>query len=282
MNFIGANSSYHTSNIVIFGAPYDATASFRNGAKLGPSSIREKSFGIETYSVYQNKDLNDIKVHDAGDLKFIDDSQEKMVDLVEITTSSILNDRKIPVLIGGEHLVTLGAVKAAFKKFSELKIIHLDAHADLRDSYNGVKLSHACIMKRCYDLVGDNRIFQFGIRSASKDEYQFIESNKVSTNMFTVDAVKNLLLPEGTPVYLTVDMDVLDPAEFPGTGTPEAGGITFNKLLESVMWIINKFNVVAIDNTEIAPNLDKTDKSTVLACKFLREELLSLQVKSLV
>lgn len=282
MNFIGATSNYYNSNIVIFGAPYDATASFRKGAKSGPSAIRKESVGIETYSVYQNKDLNDIKVHDAGDLKFIDDSQEKMVNLVESTTSSILNDRKIPVLIGGEHLVTLGAVRAAFKKFNELKIIHLDAHADLRDSYNGVKLSHACIMRRCYDLVGDNRIFQFGIRSASKDEYQFIESNKVSTDMFTVDAVKNLSLPEGTPVYLTVDMDVLDPAEFPGTGTPEAGGINFNKLLESVMWIINKFNVVAIDNTEIAPDLDKTGKSTALACKFLREELLSLQVKSVV
>ena len=277
MNFIGADSTFEDSRIVIFGAPYDSTTSFRPGTRFGPSAIRSESFGIETYSPYQDRDLEtDVAVHDAGDLELPFGAPDRALEMIEAKADEILSAGKIPFLLGGEHLVSLGAVRAAAKRFPDLHIIHFDAHADLREDYLGVKLSHACVMRRCHDLLGDGRIWQFGIRSGTRDEFAFMREGHVTTEPFSVNTLASLSFPEGTPVYLTVDLDVLDPSEFPGTGTQEAGGLRFTELLSALTEILRRFNVVALDNVELSPGLDASGRSTALACKILREQLLSL------
>ena len=276
MNFIGADSSYEEAGVVLFGAPYDSTTSFRPGTRFGPAAIRSESFGIETYSPYQDRDLEDIRVHDAGDLELPFGSPDRALEMIEAQAAAILSDGKKPFLLGGEHLVSLGAVRATAKRFPNLRIIHFDAHADLREDYLGVRLSHACVMRRCHDILGDGRIWQFGIRSGTREEFAFMREGHVVTEPFTLSTLPNVSFPEGTPVYLTVDLDVLDPSEFPGTGTQEAGGVRFTELLAALRDVLERFNVVALDNVELSPPIDPTGRSTALACKLLREELLAL------
>lgn len=276
MNFIGADSDYSESNVVLFGAPYDSTTSFRPGTRFGPAAMRSESFGIETYSPYQDRDLGDVRVHDAGDLELPFGAPDRALDMIEEKAAAILADGKVPFLLGGEHLVTLGSVRAAAKRFSDLRILHFDAHADLREDYLGVTLSHACVIRRCHDLLGDGRIWQFGIRSGTREEFAFMKAGHVVTEPFALNTLPQVSFPEGTPVYLTVDMDVLDPSEFPGTGTQEAGGVRFAELLAALRDVLSRFRVVALDNVELSPPLDPTGRSTALACKLLREELLAL------
>ena len=276
MNFIGTIPAYSESNIVLFGAPYDSTTSFRPGTRFGPAAMRSESFGIETYSPYQDRDLEEIRVHDAGDLELPFGAPDRALDMIEEKAAAILDDGKVPFLLGGEHLVTLGSVRAAAKRFPDLRIIHFDAHADLREDYLGVTFSHACVIRRCYELLGDGRIWQFGIRSGTRDEFAFMKEGHVVTEPFTLKTLPQVSFPEGTPVYLTVDMDVLDPSEFPGTGTQEAGGVLFTELLAALRDVMARFRVVALDNVELSPPLDPTGRSTALACKLLREELLAI------
>lgn len=261
---------------VIFGAPYDSTTSYRPGTRSGPPAIRAESFGIETYSPYQNLDLEDFRFFDAGDLELPFGDVPRAIDMIEEETARILDAGKTPILLGGEHLVTLGAVKAVAKRHEDLHIIHFDAHADLRDDYLGMRLSHACVLRRCHDILGDGRIWQFGIRSGTRDEFDFMKAGHVTTEPFSLDTLESLSFKDKTPVYLTVDLDVIDPSEFPGTGTQEAGGITFNQLRKALTGILRRFNVVALDNVELSPILDPSGRSTALACKLLREELLAL------
>lgn len=280
--FIGCDKSYREADTVLFGAPYDSTTSFRPGTRFGPSAMRMESFGIETYSPMQDKDLvDDTKVFDSGDLELPFGAPEPALKMIEERSAQILEDGKRPFLLGGEHLVTLGAFRAVQKKYPNVVIIHFDAHADLREDYLGNPLSHACVLRRCHDLVGDGRIFQFGIRSGTREEFAFMKSGHVTTEPFTSTTLAKVVksIPKKTPLYLTIDMDVLDPSEFPGTGTQEAGGFSYLQLLADMRLICSKLNVVAMDNVELNPGLDSTGRSTALACKFLRECLLSLTNK---
>ena len=242
--------------------------------------MRMESFGIETYSMLMDKDLlDDTEVFDSGDIELPFGRQEEMLAMLEARAAEIVAAGKIPFLLGGEHLVTLGPVRAVAKKHPDLHIIHFDAHADLREDYLGNPLSHACVLRRCHDLLGDGRIFQFGIRSGTRDERQFMKDGHVTTELFndaTLAAVVEQLAAWKVPVYLTIDMDVLDPSEFPGTGTQEAGGFSYLQLVRDMRLICEKLNVVGVDNVELNPGLDATGRSTALACKFLREELLCL------
>lgn len=280
--FIGCDKSYREADTVLFGAPYDSTTSFRPGTRFGPSAMRMESFGIETYSPMQDKDLvDDTKVFDSGDLELPFGAPEPALKMIEERSAQILEDGKRPFLLGGEHLVTLGAFRAVQKKYPNVVIIHFDAHADLREDYLGNPLSHACVLRRIHDLVGDGRIFQFGIRSGTREEFAFMKSGHVKTEPFTSATLAKVVksIPKKTPLYLTIDMDVLDPSEFPGTGTQEAGGFRYPQLVEDVRLICSRLNVVALDNVELNPGLDSTGRSTALACKFLRECLLSLTNK---
>ena len=278
--FIGCDSPFDAASIVLFGAPYDSTTSFRPGTRFGPSAMRAESFGIETYSMLQDRDLaEDARVFDSGDLELPFGAPDRALDMIEARAAEILDAGKIPFLLGGEHLVTLGAVRAAAKRHPDLAVVHFDAHADLREDYLGVRLSHACVLRRCHDILGDGRIFQFGIRSGTRGERQFMLDGHVTTELFadaTLPAVIDRIGPE-TPVYLTIDMDVLDPSEFPGTGTQEAGGLSYTRLVADVRLVCERLDVIAIDNVELSPSLDPSGRSTALACKFLREELLSLK-----
>ncbi len=278
--FIGCDSEYDEAKIVLFGAPFDSTTSFRPGARFGSAAMRHESFGIETYSPYQDEDLEDYKVFDSGDMELCFGSATEALKEIEERTRIILNDDKLPLLIGGEHLVTLGAVRAVAKKYENLHIIHFDAHADLRDDYLGVKLSHACVIRRCHELVGDGHIHQFCIRSGERSEFKFADEH---TDMHRfdfdglIDVIDNLK-KENLPVYFTIDLDCLDPSAFPGTGTPEAGGVTFTQLLHAIEKVCEA-NVVAADVNELAPMLDASGASTAMACKVLRELMLALLKK---
>lgn len=271
--FIGCDSEYDESKIVIFGAPFDSTTSYRPGTRFASSAMRNESFGIETYSPYQDKDLTDIKVFDGGDLELCFGSPESALNDIENFSSKILGSGKLPCMIGGEHLVTLGAVRAAVKKYPDLHIIHFDAHADLRDDYLGQKLSHACVMRRCHELVGDGKIFQFGIRSGNREEFLWGKDH-ITTNKFDFTGLNKIAEKIlNKPVYFTLDLDVLDPSCFPGTGTPEAGGVSFTELMSAIK-SVSALNVVGIDVNELSPMLDQSGASTALACKLLREILL--------
>ncbi|MBR4557492.1 MAG: agmatinase [Clostridiales bacterium] len=275
--FIGCDSEYEESGIVLFGAPFDSTTSFRPGARFGSSAIRHESFGIETYSPYQDKDLLDRKVFDCGDLELCFGSAEAALADIEEQTRTILNDGKLPIMIGGEHLVTLGTVRAVFEKYPDLQIIHFDAHADLRDDYLGVKLSHACVLRRCYELVGDGKIHQFCIRSGEREEFAFAKehTDMHKFSFYGLEEVCNELARNNTPVYFTIDLDCMDPSVFCGTGTPEAGGVNFTELLSAILKV-SKTNIVGADINELAPMLDASGTSTAVACKVLRELILSI------
>lgn len=274
-NFIGCDSSYRTASIVLYGAPFDSTTSYRPGARFGPAAMRHESYGLETYSPYQDKDLTDGNVFDSGDLELCFGSSESALVDIESRAAEILRDGKLPLLLGGEHLVTLGAVRAAMRKYPDLHIVHFDAHADLRDDYLGARLSHATVLRRVWDLVGDGRIFQFGIRSGDREEFLWGREH-VFTRRFDFKGLEETVAAlQKKPVYFTLDLDVLDPSVFPGTGTPEAGGVSFLDLLGAAHKV-SGLNIVGCDVNELCPAYDQSGASTAVACKVLRELLLLL------
>ena len=277
--FIGCDRPFDEADVVLFGAPYDSTTSFRPGTRFGPAAMRMESFGIETYSPLQDRDIvDDASVFDSGDLELPFGAPEPALAMIEERAEEILSAGKVPFLLGGEHLVTLGSVRAVARRHPDLRIIHFDAHADLREDYLGNPLSHACVLRRCHDILGDGRIFQFGIRSGTREEFRFMRDGHVKTEPFAASTVRDVvaeLEKSGAPVYLTVDMDVLDPSEFPGTGTQEAGGLRYGELVGAVREVLSRLNVVGLDNVELNPGLDPTGRSTALACKFLRECILA-------
>lgn len=274
--FIGCDNEYDESQIVIFGAPFDGTTSYRPGTRFAAAAMRNESIGIETYSPYQDRDLEDYNIFDGGDLEFVFGNPAKNIAIIKEYVSGLLKDNKIPAMIGGEHLVTLGAVQAVAEKYNDLHIIHFDAHADLRDDYLGEKLSHATVLHRVWDIVGDNKIFQFGIRSGEKEEFEFAK-NHTYMNKFDMKTLDEVIAKlKNKPVYITIDLDVLDSSVFPGTGTPEAGGITFKELINAIMLFQNLENIVAFDINELSPMLDASGASTACACKVLREMLLAV------
>jgi len=273
--FIGCENDYNDARGVIFGAPFDSTTSYRPGTRFASRTMRMESFGLETYSPYQDKDLEDISVFDGGDLELCFGDTQKALKQIEEFVTTIFSDGKLPIMIGGEHLVTLGAVRAAVQKYPDLHVIHFDAHADLRDNYLGVSLSHAAVMHRVWDLVGDHRIFQFGIRSGDRSEFIW-GSDHVTTQKFNFDGLSKVVEAlKDRPVYFTLDLDILDPSIFPGTGTPEAGGVSFLELLEAIQ-TVSKLNIVGCDINELSPIYDQSGASTAVACKVFRELLLAI------
>lgn len=272
--FIAADADFETAKTILFGAPFDGTTSFRPGTRFGPAAIRGESEGIETYSPYQDKDLLDYAILDIGDIDLPFGNVGEVLQRIETQTEAILEAGKRPFMLGGEHLVTLGAVRAVAKRYPDLHIIHFDAHADLRDDYLGESLSHATVLRRSWDILGDGRIHQLGIRSGDRDEFAFAKAH-TDFHPFNVAAIEQVVQTVGeAPVYVTIDLDVLDPSLFPGTGTPEAGGIFFPELEKAIL-AMRKLNVVACDMNELSPHYDASGVSTAVACKVLREMLLA-------
>ena len=272
--FIGCGAAYEDAKFVMFGAPFDSTMSFRPGARFAPQAMRTESAGIETFSPYQNRDLEEIPVCDAGDLELPFGSAARALDGIEGFVSHVMGDGKIPVMIGGEHSVTLGAIRAAATRYPGMRAVQFDAHADLRDDYMGETLSHATVIRRVWDILGDDSVFQFGIRSGSKEEFEWARGH-VDTERFKALKVEaSAKKISDKPLYVTVDLDVLDPSEFPGTGAPEAGGLQFAELLDALKKLSGK-NIIGFDLCELSPHYDTSGVSTVAACKLLREMLIA-------
>lgn len=274
--FLGCDAEYAQATVALCGVPFDGTTSFRPGARFGPSAMRAESFGIETYSPYVDRDLTDIAVFDAGDLELPFGDTPKVLQLTQQRVAAFLADGKIPFLLGGEHLITLGAVRAVARRYPTLHILHLDAHTDLRDAYLGEPLSHACVLRRIWELVGDGRIHQFGIRSGEREEFAFAAQHTQMRRFDLGGFAETVAQLQNEPVYLTVDLDVLDPSAFCGTGTPEAGGVPFTELLAAVHGL-GGCNLVGCDVVELSPHYDQSGASTAAACKLTREILLQIK-----
>ena len=276
--FLGCDKEFDEARIVVFGAPFDSTTSYRPGTRFASKTMRAESYGLETYSPYQDLDLEDAAVFDGGDLELCFGDTGKALDAIQEYTDKILDGGKLPLMIGGEHLVTLGAVRSVAKKYPDLHVIHFDAHADLREDYLGATLSHATVLHRVWDIVGDGKIYQFGIRSGERAEFAWGKEH-VETHKFSFEGLEEVIEKlKGKPVYFTLDLDVLDPSVFPGTGTPEAGGVSFLQLLDAILKV-GELGIVGCDINELSPLLDASGASTAVALKVLRELLLKLEEK---
>lgn len=267
-------TSYEDASIVVFGCGFDGTTSNRPGTRFASSAMRLESYGLETYSPLLNLDLENYSICDIGDLELsIGDTNQVLNEIYE-GSKKIVQDNKFTFMIGGEHLVTLPVFKAVYEKYNDIYILHFDAHTDLREEYNNNKNSHATVIRRIWDILGDDRIFQFGIRSGTKEEFKFaLEEKHTYMEVSTIETFKDIVSSLSSKnVYLTIDLDVLDPSIFPGTGTPEPGGITYREL-ENIFKILNDSDIrlVGCDIVELSPDYDTTNVSTVTACKILRE-----------
>lgn len=277
--FMACETPYEQAAAVLFSAPFDGTTSFRPGTRFAGGAIRRDSDGLETFSPYQNADLADCRVFDSGELDLPIGDVKGALAAIARRTKTILDDGKLPFMIGGEHLVTLGAFQTVYSAYPDVNIIHFDAHADLRDDYLGVKLSHACVLRRCHELTGDGRIFQFGIRSGDRSEFSW-GAGRVSTRLFDFEGLEQTVQSlAGKPVYFTLDLDVLDPSVFPGTGTPEPGGVSFDALRRAATYVCRHARVVGCDVNELSPPYDQSGISVAAACKIIREMLIALENK---
>ncbi len=273
--YMSCESSFEEATTVIYGAPFDGTVSNRPGTRFAADAIRSESYGLETYSPFLNKDLEDVRIMDSGDVDITIGNKVKVLEELEETARTILNAGKLPFMIGGEHLVTLGPMRAVLEKYPDAMLVQLDAHTDLRDDYMGEPLSHATVVRRIHDLIGDNRIYQYGIRSGTKEEFDWSDTHTI-LEKFSIDTLKDL--PDiigNTPVYVTIDLDCLDPSIFSGTGTPEPGGLTYREL-EPAFRVFEQLNVVAADIVELSPPYDHSGVSNAVAAKVARELMLAI------
>lgn len=256
----------------ILGVPFDMTTTYRPGTRFAPSAIREASYGLEEYDILGNRDLRDIKFFDRGDLIILASPERAINEIKEAIISLVKDDIK-PIILGGEHLISYPVVELLSRN-KDLYVIILDAHADMRDEYNGLRLSHATTARRISEVVPQDRLFQFGIRSGSREEAEYY----MDTNIFHSfeppdDGFFNFM--KGKEVYLSIDIDVVDPAFAPGTGTPEPCGwssqdvISFIKKLKGI-------RLAGADVVEVSPLLDPSGITSILAARIVREILLYL------
>lgn len=259
----------------IFGCPLDHTSTFRSGSDLAPNAIRQASDSIETYSPFLDRDLVDMKFADLGDTVFSDKNLEGALLEIESFAANVLASGSKPLALGGEHTVTLPIVRALNNFFDDFMVIHLDAHTDLRQDYEGASLNHATVIRRVVELIGPDRLMQFGIRSGTRQEFQWMRDNKTLYQWEEGSEKSVLKLVRDRKVYVTLDLDVMDPACLPGTGNPESGGWFYNDM-ERFFRMLTSMNMVGADVVELNPRLDQTGMSSVLAAKIVRELLLIL------
>jgi agmatinase len=273
-NYISASASFEKSRAVILGCPYDGSASFRPGARFGPSAIRRASWGIETFSPYFERDLSQLSVHDMGDLELPLGEKKLSITLIRKALRKILSEKKFPISLGGDHLITLPIVEEVLRVYPSLYLLQIDAHADLREDYLGETLSHCTVMKRVLDRLGKGRLFQVGIRSGTEEEFELARRMKsiVSVDQDSLRSMVKRL--RNKPVYLSLDLDVIDPSLLPGVGTPEPGGFTFQGFI-SLLKELQPLHVIGFDMVELTPDYDPTQISAITASVMLREMILA-------
>ena len=279
--FMGAKRNPENCQIGVFGIPYDGTTSFRPGTRFGPASIREISNSLETFCPELFLDLEDVQYADLGNLEIPFGSPEPVIDLAKQATNRILKLGLKPLILGGEHSITSGCVEATARNHPELVVIQLDAHADMRDNWLGSNNNHACSMARCLDVLPSKKLFQVGIRSGSKEEFQSLhKTGRIISHLHgqKADHLDEVLDPlKGKPIYLSIDLDWFDPSVMPGTGTPEPGGY-FWQDFSAIMNVLRKHHLVGADVVELAPQLDPSKISSILAAKVVRSMLLLLNI----
>ena len=272
--FMGSRREQAGCRVGLFGVPYDGTTSFRPGTRFGPAAIRDVSNGLETYCPQLDLDLEDLAFADLGAVDIPFGAPEPVLEAVRDSTQAVLNRGLRPLMLGGEHSITAGAVAAVARRHPDLVLVQLDAHADLRDSWLGSHHSHACAMRRCLEVLPSQQLFQLSIRSGTRVEFEELHSS--GRLMADVEALATVLEPlRGRPLYLTVDLDWFDPAVLPGTGTPEPGGYLWSDFA-ALVDVLRRHQLVAADVVELAPQLDPTGVSAVLAAKVTRSLLLLL------
>ncbi|ACV64278.1 agmatinase [Desulfofarcimen acetoxidans DSM 771] len=273
--FMGCSDSYEQSAVVITGVPMDFTVSFRPGSRFGPQEIRQVSFGLEEYSYYLNRDLRDFTFFDYGDLILPYGNIKECLKRIGQVAEKLFSEGKFPLVLGGEHLISLPFIEKAAAFYPGLALIHLDAHADLREDYMGEVYSHATVIRRAVEAVGGRNVYQFGIRSGDGSEFAYARKE---TNFYpdeVIGPLKKILQQLGDrPVYVTMDIDVVDPAYAPGTGTAEPGGITSREALQ-VIHLLGQTRVIGFDLVEVSPPYDATQRTSLLAAKLVREIILS-------
>lgn len=269
-NWMAQNEDYESSDIVILGMPFDGTACYRPGSRFAPELIRLASWGMESYSPYFDCDLEEINFHDIGDLDLPFGNTEKSLKIIEENVKGIYFDNKKVLGVGGEHLITLPSIRAISKFHKNLAVVHFDAHTDLRNEYLGEQMAHSTVLYNIGRLIGFENIKQVGIRSGMKEEFDLMERYKTR-----LDFPEQLCKLKNKEVFVTVDLDILDPSILPGTGTPEAGGFTFNELMD---WFkeLKGLNIVGADVVELAPHYDNSGVSTAVAAKVIRELLMCM------
>ena len=267
-NWMGQNPDYASSDIIMLGLPFDGTVSYRPGSRFAPEQIRLASWGLEEYSPNFDKHLEDVNFHDAGDLEFPLGNTYKSLEVIEQNVEDIYKDGKKVFGIGGEHLITLPEIKAVSKFYKDLAIVHFDAHTDLREEYLGEEMSHSAVIRHASEIVAPENIKQIGIRSGMKEEFEFMKKHGTLVHKFEeLDVLKS------KKIFVTVDLDVLDPSVMPGTGTPESGGMQFKELIDWFKYLKN-FDIIGADVVELAPDYDASGVSTAVATKVIRELLM--------
>tara|TARA_Y100000589_G_C27167439_1_gene635316 strand:+ start:1416 stop:2300 length:885 start_codon:yes stop_codon:yes gene_type:complete len=281
--FMGSKTIENDCNIGIFGVNYDGTTSFKPGARFGPQAIRNVSESLETYCPIMKKDLDKINYFDAGSLKIDLSSTKSVLKQVNLATSFFIDNNIKPIVLGGEHSITIGVIEALIKKYPNLILIQLDAHADLRDSFQNNKYSHACTIKRCIDLLPSKKVFQIGIRSGTQEEFNLMANNnqliKFNTGESNIKINQILENYKNHPFYLTVDLDWFDPSLLSGTGTPEPGGFFWHDF-ENIIKILNLYKIVGCDIVELSPDIDNTGISSIVAAKTTRSLIMTLDNNS--
>ena len=272
--YICAYSDFEDADFVIFGIPYDATTSYKPGTRFGPDEIRNASWGLETFSPVLKKDLIDVKVCDLYNI-IIEGAQIEIIERSYNASKNIIEKGKIPIMMGGEHSITYPIVKAVKEVYDDFVLIQFDAHCDLREEYLGNEYSHASVIRRCFDLT--KNIYQFGIRSGDKEEWEFgWENTNISMDLPTKEDIKEIKSLD-KPVYITIDIDVLDPAYAPGTGTPEPCGFSTKELINSLYLFKElKDNIIGFDVVEVSPHYDIGNITSIAAAKIIRELILTI------
>jgi agmatinase len=290
LRFLNANAEYPDASLVLLGCPFDGTASYQPGSRFAPNAIREASQAIESYSPDQDKDLSSIPFCDLGDLELPFGNTPVILDLINQAIDQVLNDRKVPITLGGEHLITLPVITAFKKYYPDLMVVHIDAHADLRAEYLGERLSHSTVMRRVLEMVGESNLIQIGIRSGTQEEFLLArrigcqyktnqgdlrcdinnQSDQSDLGGVLADIARKV---QGKPLYISLDLDVLDPSVLPGTGTPEPGGLTFAQLIQ-ILYTLQAGNVVGMDVVELLPYQTPHQVSSIVAAKIIRESIL--------
>ncbi len=277
MSYLASSNEYETSEVVIFGIPMDFTTSYRPGTRFGPARVREVSEGLETYSPYLDRDLTETKFYDAGDVPLNYGNVPVSLESAKKVAREVFSDGKKVLMLGGEHLVSLPVIEAAFERYPDLVVLHFDAHTDLRDEFLGERLSHATVIKHALgDVASPTRLYQFGIRSGAAEEFAWAKTNSNFHPFVVLEPflkVRDELRDK--PLYVSIDIDVVDPAYAPGTGTAEPGGCTSNDIME-VIHKLKGLNVVGMDIVELAPALDSSDITSLLVAKMVREAILAI------